>query len=57
MTVSGLSKQGIFNMFPLTLKWYIILSDNKYYTEIDGVGMSSPLGIKLANISLCCYWK
>ena len=37
-TVSGLSKK---EMFSLTLKESIILLDNKYYCQIDGVAMGS----------------
>ena len=37
-TVSGLSKK---EMFSLILKESIILLDNKYYCQIDGVAMGS----------------
>ena len=45
----------MFEMFSLTLKEAIILFDNKYYSQIDGVAMGSPLGRTLANIFLCYY--
>ena len=44
MTVSGLNKKEMFEMLSLTLKESIILFDNKYYSQIDGVVMGSPLG-------------
>ena len=44
MTVSGLNKKEMFEMHSLTLKGSTILFDNKYYIQIDGVAMGSPLG-------------
>ena len=55
MTVSGLNKKEIFEMISFTLKESIILFDNKYYSQIDGVAMGSPLGLTLANIFLCYH--
>ena len=55
MTVSGLNKKEMFEMVLLTLKESIILFDNKYYSQIDGVAMGSPLGPTLANIFLCYH--
>ena len=52
MTVSGLNKEEMFEMLSLTLKKSIILFDNKYYSQIDGVAMGSPLGPTLANVFL-----
>ena len=42
-------------MSSLTLKEFIYLFDNKYYSQIDGVVMVSPLGPTLANIFLCYH--
>ena len=42
-------------MLSLTLKESIILIDNKYYGQIDGVAMGSPLGPTLPNIFLCYH--
>ena len=55
MTVSGLNKKEMFEMLLLTLKESIILFDNKYYSQIDGVAKGSPLGPTLANIFLCYH--
>ena len=55
MTVSGLKKKEMFEMLSLTSKESIILFDNKYYSQIGGVAMCSPLGPTLANIFLCYY--
>ena len=55
MGVSGLNKKEMFEMLSLTLKESIIFFNNKYYSQIDGVAMSSPLGATLANIFLCCH--
>ena len=55
MTVSCLNKKEMFEMLSLTLKESIILFDNKYYSQIDGVAMRSLLGPTLANIFLCYH--
>ena len=55
MTVSGLNKKEMFEMLSLTLKESIILFDNKYYSQIDGVAMGSPLGPTLVNAFLCYH--
>ena len=52
-TVSGPNKNEMFEMLSLTLKESIILFHKKYYSQIDGVAMSSSLGPTLANIFLC----
>ena len=54
MTVFGLNKKEMFEMLSLTLKESIILFGNKYYSQIDGVAMGSPLGPTLA-IFLCYH--
>ena len=45
----------MFEMLSLTLKRLIILFDNKYYSQIDGVAMGSPSGPTLTNIFLCYH--
>ena len=54
-TVSGLNKQQGLEMLSLTTKENVILFDQKYYSQIDGVAMRSPLGPTLANIFLCYH--
>ena len=53
ITVCGLNKKEMFEMLSLTLKESIILFDNKYYSQIEGVVMGSPLGPTLDDIFLC----
>ena len=55
MTVSGLNKKEMFEMLSVTLRESIILFDNKYYSQIDGIAMGSPSGPTLANIFLCYH--
>ena len=54
-TVSGFIKQQILEMLSLTTKENVILFDQKYYSQIDGVSMGSRLGPALANILLCYH--
>ena len=42
-------------MLSLTTKENVLLFDQKYYSQIDGVAMGSPLGPTLANIFLCYH--
>ena len=51
--VSGLNIQQALKMLSITNKENVILFDQKYYSQIDGVAMGSPLGPTLANIFLC----
>ena len=51
-TVSSLNKQQVLEMLSLTTKENVILFDQKYYSQIYGVVMGSPLGPTLANIFL-----
>ena len=54
-TVSGLNKQQGLEMLSLTTKENVILFDQKYLSQIDGVAMDSPLGRTLTNIFLCYH--
>ena len=54
-TVSGLNKQHVLEMLLLTTKKTVILFDQKYYSQIDGVAIGSPLGSTFANIFLCYH--
>lgn len=51
MAISGLNKKGMFEMISLTLKESVILFDKKYYSQIAGDAMGSPLRRTLAGIS------
>ena len=43
-TVSDLNKRHVLEILSLTIKENVILFDQKYYSQIDGVGMGCPLG-------------
>ena len=53
--VFGLNKKEMHEMLSLTTKESIILFDNCFYSQIDGVSMGSPLGPTLANVFLCYH--
>ena len=55
LIVSGLNKKEMFKMLSLILKESIISFNNKYYSQIDGIAVGSPLRPTLANIFLCCH--
>ena len=55
MKFKGLRKNEFRNLLELATKESLILFDNQYYKQIDGVAMGSPLGPTLANIFLCHY--
>ena len=54
-TVSVLNKQRVLEMLSLTTKEKIILFDQKYYSQLDGVAIGSSLGPTLTNIFLCYH--
>ena len=54
-TVSGLNKQQVLEMLSLITKENVILFDQKYYSQINGGAMGSPLGPTLDNIFLCSH--
>jgi len=51
--VDGLNKDEFKELLTLATTESFILFDNRYYQQIDGVAMGSPLGPTLANIFLC----
>ena len=55
--VSGLTKKQFRVLLELATKESFILFNGKYYKQIDGVAMGSPLGPTLANIFLCYHEK
>ena len=54
-TGSGLNKQQVLEILLLNTKENVILFDQTYYSQIDGVALGSPLGPTLANIFLCYH--
>ena len=50
--VDGLLKEDFRPLLTTATTESFILSDGKYYQQIDGVAMGSPLGPTLANIFL-----
>ena len=54
-TVSDFKKKEIYEKLSSTLKESIILFDDKYCSQIDGVAISSPFGWTLPNIFLCYH--
>ena len=50
MAAFGLVQKEMFKMVSLTLKESIIFFNNKYYRQIEGVAMDSPLGPTLVNV-------
>ena len=50
-TVSSLNKQQVFRDF-VNYQIKVFLFDLKYYSQIDGIAMGSPLGPTLVNIFL-----
>ena len=53
MKIKGLRKNEFRGLLELATKESLFMFDNKYYKQIDGVAMGSPLGPTLANIFLC----
>ena len=54
-TVLKLRKPQVLEMLLLTTKKIVVLFDQKYYGQIDGVVLGSPLSPTLANIFLCYH--
>ena len=52
----GFSKSEFRSLLQFAVKDNLILFNGKYYIQIDGVAMGSPLGPTLANIFLS-YWE
>ena len=53
---NGFSKEQFQKLLGFAVKNSFFLFDGKYYEQVDGVAMGSPLGPTLANIFLC-YWE
>ena len=55
--ICGISKCKMFEMLSLTTKESIILFDNCFYSQLDGVSMGSPLGPTFVNVFPCHHEK
>ena len=51
----GFNKQQVFETLTLPTQENVILFDQNYYSQTDGVAMGSPLGPTFANIFLCYH--
>ena len=54
--VKGLNKSEFKSVLEFAVKDNLIFFNGKYYIQVDGVAMGSPLGPTLANIFLC-HWE
>ena len=52
----GLTKTEFKTLLNFAAKKSFFLFNGKYYNQLDGVGMGSPLGPTLANVFLC-HWE
>ena len=52
----GFNRDQFRKLLSLAVKNSFFLFNDKYYEQIDGVAMGSPLGPTIANIFLC-YWE
>ena len=55
--VDNLSKDSFRELLTSTMSESLILFDQEFYKQHDGVAMSSPLGPTLANVFLCYHEK
>ena len=55
--VDNLSKGSFCELLTRTMSESLILFDQEFYKQHDGVAMGSPLGPTLANDFLCCHDK
>ena len=55
--IDGFTKTDFHELLTVTLSESLILFNNEYYKQIDGVAMGSPLGPTFANIFLSYYEK
>ena len=54
-TFMNLNKKEFHNLLSLSVKDSVFLFNDKYYKQVDGVAMGSPLGPTLANVFLCFH--
>ena len=53
----GVPKDSFHDLLTRTLSESMILFDQEFYKQHDGIAMGSPLGPTLANVFLCCHEK
>ena len=53
--IDDFTKTDLHELLTITLSESIVLFNNEYYKQIDGVAMGYPLGQTFANTFLSCY--
>ena len=51
----NIPKHDFRNLLNRTARETFLMFHNKYYEQVDGVAMGSPLGLALANIFMCSF--
>ena len=51
----NIPKHNFRNLLNIATKETFFMFNNKYYKQVDGVAMGSPLGLALANIFMCSF--
>ena len=51
----NIPKHDFRNLLNIATKESFFMFNNKYYQQVDGVAMGSPLGPTLANIFMCSF--
>ena len=52
---SNIPKHDFHNLFNIATEESFFMFNSKYYKQVDGVPMISPLGPALANIFMCSF--
>ena len=55
MNPPNIPKHDFRNLFNIATKESFFTFNNKYYKQVDGTAMGSPLGPVLANIFMCSF--
>ena len=53
--LANIPKHDFCNLLNIATKETFFMFKNKYYKQVDGVAMGSPLGLALANIFMCSF--